>query len=76
MLAALALLWGASFMFIKICVRELEVVRVAVEQPADAVELLVGQPQRTVERLFRHDLRQGIECSGGRRWAGATLDPS
>ena len=56
--------------------RELEVVRVAVEQPADAVELLVGQPQRTVERLFRRDLRQGIECSGGRRWAGATLDPS
>ena len=46
---------------------ELEVVRLAGEQLADAVELLVGQPQRTVERLFRRDLRQGPECTRGRR---------
>jgi hypothetical protein len=30
------------------------------------VELLVGQPQRTVERLFRRDLRQGQESTRGR----------
>ena len=45
---------------------ELEVVRVAPEQLADAVELLVGQPQRTVERLFRRDLRQEQESTAGR----------
>src|SRR5207237_8791255 len=48
--------------------RELEAVRVASEQVSDAVELPVGQPQRTVKRRFRRDLRQGPECSGeGRR---------
>src|SRR5205085_1104963 len=47
--------------------RELEVVRATVEQTVDAVELLVGQPQRTVERLFRRDLRQVSECSGETR---------
>jgi hypothetical protein len=45
---------------------ELEVFRVAAEQLADVVELLVGQPQRTVERLFRRDLRQGQESTRGR----------
>jgi hypothetical protein len=52
---------------------ELEVVRVALEQPPDAVELLVGQPQRTVERLFRRDLRQGSESILGRRRVAATF---
>ena len=46
--------------------RELEVVRTAAEELVNAVELLVGQPQRTVERLFRRDLRQGPESTGGR----------
>jgi hypothetical protein len=47
---------------------ELEVVRLAFEQLLDALELFVGQPQRTVERLFRRDLRQGSESTrGGRR---------
>jgi hypothetical protein len=52
---------------------KLEVVRVAAEQFADAVELLVGQPQRTVERLFRSDLRQGQQCTRGTRQAPATF---
>ena len=45
---------------------ELEVVRVAAEQLADAVELPVGQPERAVERLFR-DLRQRVQSSRGHR---------
>jgi hypothetical protein len=53
--------------------RKLEVVGVATEQLADAVELLVGQPQRTVERLFRSDLRQGQQCTEGGRQAPATF---
>ena len=53
--------------------RELEVVRLACEQLANPVELLVGQPQRTVERLFRRDLRQGLESTRGRRHVPATL---
>ena len=32
--------------------RELEVVRVALEQRADALQLPVGQPEGSVERLF------------------------
>jgi hypothetical protein len=36
---------------------ELEVVRLALEQLADTVELPVGETERPVERLFR-DLRQ------------------
>ena len=52
---------------------ELEVVRIAAEQLADAIELLVGQPQRTVERLFRRDLRQGQESTRGRRRVPATF---
>ncbi len=53
--------------------RELEVVRTAAEELVDAVELLVGQPQRTVERLFRRDLRQGQESTRGRRQVPATF---
>jgi hypothetical protein len=53
--------------------RELEVIRFACEKLADSLELLVGQPQRTVERLFRRDLRQGLESTRGRRQVPATL---
>jgi hypothetical protein len=53
--------------------RQLEVVRVAAEQLPDAVELLVGQPQGAVERLFRRDLRQGSESTRGRRRVPATF---
>ena len=53
--------------------RELEVVRLARKQLGNPCELLVGQPQRTVERLFRRDLRQGLESTGGRRQVPATL---
>jgi steroid delta-isomerase len=54
---------------------KLEVVGVAAEQLADAVELLVGQPQRAVERLFRSELRQGEESTGGRRQAPLVSRP-
>ena len=53
--------------------RELEIVRLTLEQLANPLELLVGQPQRTVERLFRRDLRQGLESTRGRRHVPATL---
>ena len=43
---------------------ELEVVRVAFEQLPDAVELPVGETERSVERLFG-DPRQRIESSPG-----------
>ena len=47
---------------------QLEVVRAATQQALDSIQLPVGQPQRTVERRFRRDLRQGSECIGeGRR---------
>ena len=52
--------------------RELEMVRVSVEQLADAVELPVGQPQGAMQRLFRRDLRQGSECSRAGRWLPAS----
>jgi hypothetical protein len=42
---------------------QLEVVRVAVEKPADPVEFGVGQTERAVEGLFR-DLAQMIIVSG------------
>jgi hypothetical protein len=42
---------------------QLEVVRLALEQLADAVELPVGETERAVERLFR-DLRQAAIVSG------------
>jgi hypothetical protein len=43
--------------------RELEVVRVAVQQLPDTVELPVGETERPVERLF--DRAQGSDSSGG-----------
>jgi hypothetical protein len=42
--------------------RELEVVRLPLEQIADARELPVGETERPVERLFE-DPRQRIECN-------------
>jgi hypothetical protein len=36
---------------------QLEAVRVALEQPADTFELAIGEPEGTVQRLFR-DCRQ------------------
>jgi hypothetical protein len=53
--------------------RELEVVRVAVEQFADTVELPVGQPEGPVERLFR-DRRQGAQSRGGRGRTTCSLE--
>ena len=51
--------------------RELEVVRVAFEQLADAGVLGVGKTERLMERLFR-DPRQGAESS---RLAGRVQGP-
>jgi hypothetical protein len=45
--------------------RELEVVRLTLEQLVDAVELEVGEPERTVNRLLR-DRRQRPESRRGR----------
>jgi hypothetical protein len=42
--------------------RELEMVRLAVEQFADSVELSVGQPEGAVKRLFC-DRRQVLQSS-------------
>jgi hypothetical protein len=44
--------------------RELEVVRVALQQLPDAVELPVGETERAVERLFL-DRAQVSESNGG-----------
>jgi len=44
--------------------RELEVVRLASEQLADAVVLAVGEPERAVEMLFR-DRRQRQQSREG-----------
>jgi hypothetical protein len=47
--------------------RQLEVVRVAVEEAPDTLQLPIGQPEGPVERLFR-DCRQRDECNrAGRR---------
>ena len=46
--------------------RELEAVRIAAEQLADALQLPVGQPEGPVQRLFR-DRRQRFESSWGTR---------
>jgi hypothetical protein len=43
---------------------ELEVVRIALEQLPDPVQLPVRQPEGAVERLFR-DARQVVESSRG-----------
>jgi hypothetical protein len=42
--------------------RELEVVRLPLEQTPDLLELVVGQPERAVQRLFRN-LRQGASVT-------------
>jgi hypothetical protein len=42
--------------------RELEVIRVPLEQLPDTRELAVGETERPVERLIE-DPRQGIECN-------------
>jgi hypothetical protein len=42
--------------------RELEVVRLPLEQFADTRELAVGETERPVERLFE-DSRQRVECN-------------
>ena len=55
---------------------KLEVVRVAIEQVADPVELRIGQPQSTMQRLFWRDLRQAIECSREGRRAPDTFKSS
>jgi len=44
--------------------RELEVIRLPLEQFADSVELAVGETEGPVERLFE-DPRQGIDTSRG-----------
>jgi hypothetical protein len=41
---------------------ELEVIRLPLEQFADTRELIVGETERPVERLFE-DSRQRIECN-------------
>jgi hypothetical protein len=42
--------------------RELEVVRLAFQKTPDLLELVVREPQRPVQRLFRN-LRQGLSVS-------------
>jgi hypothetical protein len=44
--------------------RELEVVRLALEEFADALELIVREPERAMQGLFR-DLRQKPILAGG-----------
>ena len=74
MLLALAALWGASFLFIKVAVRELSpatlitgrlglaALTLALQQFADSAELIVGETERPVERLIEYS-RQGVESS-------------
>jgi len=50
--------------------RELEVVRLAFEKTPDSLELVVREPQRAVQRLFRN-LRQEVSVSGGSAVASA-----
>ena len=52
---------------------QLEVVRITLEQLADALELVVGEAQGAVERLFRRDLGQGPESSREARRVVATF---
>jgi len=49
---------------------ELEVVRLAFEKPPDSLELVVREPQRAVQRLFRN-LRQGASVARGSAVASA-----
>jgi hypothetical protein len=48
--------------------RQLEVIRLALEQLTDPGELGVGKTERTMQRLFFEDLRQTVESkrAGGR----------
>ena len=52
--------------------RELEVIRLPIEQVADPVELAVRQPEGAMKRLFRYR-RQEIESSGLTRWPAGAL---
>jgi hypothetical protein len=49
--------------------RELEVVRVPLQQFADSRVLAVGETERAMERLFC-DPRQRVESNGGGGWVG------
>jgi predicted transcriptional regulator len=51
--------------------RELEVVRLTFEKAPDSLELIVREPQRAVQRLFRN-LRQEVSVSGGSAVASAS----
>jgi len=46
------------------------VVRLAFEKTPDSLELVVREPQRAVQRLFRN-LRQEVSVSGGSAVASA-----
>jgi predicted transcriptional regulator len=50
--------------------RELEVVRLAFEKAPDSLELVVREPQRAVQRLFRN-LRQTASVPGASAVASA-----
>jgi hypothetical protein len=49
---------------------ELEVVRLALEKTPDPLELVVREPERAVQRLFRN-LRQKASLAGGSAVASA-----
>ena len=68
LLLTLSAIWGASYLFIKVGVRAFE--------PFALVELRIGQPQSTMQRLFWRDLRQAIECSREGRRAPDTFKSS
>jgi hypothetical protein len=53
---------------------ELEIVRLPTEEFADSRVLAVGEPEGSMERLFRYR-RQSLECSGGRRRGADTFEP-
>jgi hypothetical protein len=50
--------------------RELEVVGLALEKTSDPLELVIGEPERAVQRLFRN-LRQEASVSGASAVASA-----
>jgi hypothetical protein len=52
--------------------RQLEVIRLALQQLTDARELGVGKTERTMKRPFFDDPRQGLESS---RLAGRVQGP-
>ena len=62
LIGSLAAIWGASYLFIKVGVRDfsppaLMELRLAFQEVPDSLELADREPQRTVQRLFRN-LRQ------------------